>query len=132
MTTLNDLQRLNEVLEPFDPAYLTNKGYEIPQLSSYEKRFLHKVSILEKKLRRNGIKYEWLEDDECFRIRKYRLGSEYPVYMYLCIYMDENKYAFGGETEDVCVDGHASKVVEAALKWLNSTYSVKSVKQIKR
>lgn len=132
MTRLDDLRKLNEVIEPYNPDYLSDKPYEIPQISSYEKRYLHKLSILENKLRRNKIKYEWLERDECFRIRKYKLGSEYPSYMYLSVYMDCNKYAFGGETEDVCVDGHASRVVEAALKWLNAQYSVKSIKQIKR
>lgn len=132
MTRLDDLRKLNEVIEPYNPDYLSDKPYEIPQISAYEKRYLHKLSILENKLRRNKIKFDWLEDDECFRIWKYKLGSEYPSYMYLSVYMDENKYAFGGETEDVCVDGHASRVVEAALKWLNAQYSVKSIKQIKR
>lgn len=132
MTKLNDLQRLNEVLEPFDPAYLSNKGYKIPDISSYEKRFLHKVSIIEKKLRRKGVKYEWLEDWECFRVRKYVLGSEYPTYRYVRVNMDENDYSFGTEEEDLVFDGKASVVVDAVAAWINSGYSIKSIKEVRR
>ena len=132
MTKLNDLQRLNEVLEPFDPAYLSDKGYEIPDISSYEKRFLHKVSIIEKKLRRKGVRYEWLENWECFRVRKYVLESEYPTYRYVRVNMDENDYSFGTEKEDLVFDGKASVVVDAVVAWINSGYSVKSVKEVRR
>ena len=106
--------------EPFDPAYLTDKPYEAPEISSYEKRFLRKVSIIENKLRRAKVRYEWLEDYEMFRVAKYRNGSEYPSYMYIAIYMDDNTYAFGGWTEDAVVDGRASVVVKAAIEWMSN------------
>lgn len=132
MTKLNDLRKLNEVLEPFDPAYLSDKGYEIPDISSYEKRFLHKVSIIEKKLRRNGVKYEWLGDWECFRVRKYVMESEYPTYRYVRVNMDGNDYSFGTEKEDLVFDGKVSVVVDAVVAWINGGYSVKSVKEVHR
>lgn len=132
MTKLNDLRKLNEVLEPFDPAYLSDKGYEIPDISSYEKRFLHKVSIIEKKLRRNGVKYEWLGDWECFRVRKYVMESEYPTYRYVRVNMDGNDYSFGTEKEDLVFDGKVSVVVDAVVAWINGGYSVKSVKEVRR
>lgn len=120
MTRLNSLQKLEDVLEPFDPAYLTDKGYEIPEISDYEKRFFRKVSILENKLRKAKVKYEWLENDEMFRVHKYRNGSEYPTYMYVAIYMDENKYAFGGYETDLVVDGKVSIVVDAVKEWVSN------------
>lgn len=132
MTKLDSLQRLNEVLEPFDPAYLTDKPYEIPQISSYEKRFLHKVSIIEKKLRRNHIRYEWMQCKKCFRVWKNILGSEFPTHRYVYVNMDTNDYSFGTETEDLVFDGHASVVVNAVLKWISGNYSVKSIKEIRR
>lgn len=120
MRKLDSLQKLDEVLEPFDPSYLSDKGYEIPDLSSYEKRFLHKVSIIEKKLRRAKVRFEWLDNDEMFRVWKYRNGSEYPTYMYVAVYMDENKYAFGGYETDLVVDGKASVVVAAVKEWVSN------------
>lgn len=119
MTRLESLQRLNEVIEPFDPAYISDKPYEIPDLSNREKRFLHKVSILEHKLRRNGISYEWIPETECFRIKRYNIGSDYPTYRYVGVNVDENDYWFGTETEDLVFDGRSSVVVEAASKWVN-------------
>lgn len=120
MTKLDSLQRLNEVMEPFDPTYISDKGYQIPELSSYEKRFLHKVSILEKKLRRAKVKYEWLPSWECFRVKKFVLNSEYPTYRYVWVDMEENDYAFGTEDEALVYDGHSSVVVDAVARWINS------------
>lgn len=119
MAKLDNLQDLGDVLEPFDPNYLSNKPYEVPDISSYEKRFLHKVSIIEKKLRRNRIDFEWLANWECFRVRKYIGGSEYPTYRYVRVNMDENDYSFGTEQEDLVFDGKASVVIEAVVKWVN-------------
>lgn len=126
MTKLESLQRLDEVLEPFDPAYISNKGYEIPDISSYEKRFFHKVSILEKKLRRNKVPYEWLSNWECFRVRKFMPDSEYPTYRYVRVNMDENDYSFGTEKEDLVFDGRASVVIDAVVTWVNSKMVAKS------
>lgn len=131
MTKLNDLQKLNEVLEPYDPAYLSDKGYEIPEISSYEKRFLHKVSIIENKLRRKGIRFEWMDNWKCFRVSKYVLGSEYPTYRYVRVNMQENDYSFGTEKEDLVFDGKASVVIDAVAKWLKPNYSIKSIKVIR-
>ena len=115
-----EFDKTKDVVEPFDPAYLSDKGYEIPELSSYEKRFIHKVSILEKKLRRNSIAFHWSERYDCFQVWKYINGSEYPTYRYVGVNMDENDYFFGTEKEDLVFDGKASVVVEAVAKWLNS------------
>lgn len=120
MTKLDNFQELGDVLEPFDPAYLSNKSYEIPQISSYERRFLHKVSIIEKKLQRNRIPFEWLENWECFRVHKFIGGSEYPTYRYVRVNMEENDYSFGTEKEDLVFDGRASVVVDAVVTWVNS------------
>lgn len=120
MAKLDNLQDLGNVLEPFDPNYLSNKPYEVPDISAYEKRFLHKVSIIEKKLRRNCVPFEWLENWECFRIYKYVGDSEYPTYRYVRVNMEENDYSFGTEKEDLVFDGKASVVIEAVVKWVNS------------
>lgn len=120
MKRLDNFQELGDVLEPFDPNYISDKMYAIPELSSYEKRFLHKVSIIEKKLRRNKISFEWMENWECFRVRKYILDSEYPTYRYIRVNMEESDYSFGTEKEDLVYDGRASVVIDAVITWLNS------------
>ena len=148
MTQFNDLEQFgsviekfhsNSVCEPFDPAYLSDKPYEIPDLSDYEKKFYHKMSIVINKLRRNHISFEWLEHDEVFRVKKFRyeeVGSvrnkrtgklvnpqrvynEYPTYMYIAIY-DNKEYAFGGEEEDLIVSTRISEVIEKVIEWLNN------------
>ena len=119
MKKLDSLQRLSEVLEPFDPEYLNDKPYEVPEISSYEKKFFHKVSILEKKLRRAGVSIEWMEYQECFRVHKY-INSDYPTYRYVRVNMEKNDYSFGTEDEDLVFDGRASVVVAAVVKWVNS------------
>lgn len=137
MTQLNDLEQLgsviekfhsNSVCEPFDPAYISNKPYEIPDLSAYEKRFYHKISIVINKLRRNHIPFEWMEDAEVFRVKKFRYTninngkpkrSEYPTYMYIAIY-DNKEYSFGGEKEDLIVSTRISEVIEEVIEWLNN------------
>lgn len=137
MTTMKDLEQLdsvidkftgNSVCDPFDPAYLSDKPYEIPDLSAYEKKFYHKVSIVINKLRRNNIQFEWMEDAEVFRVKKFRYTSinngkpkrsEYPTYMYIAIY-DNKEYAFGGEEEDLIVSTHISEVISEVIEWLNN------------
>lgn len=120
MTKLDNFQELDDVLEPFDPNYISKKSYEIPQISAYERRFLHKVSIIEKKLQRNRIPFEWLENWECFRVHKFIGGSEYPTYRYVRVNMEENDYSFGTEKEDLVFDGRASVVINAVVTWVNS------------
>lgn len=137
MTTMKDLEQLdsvidkftgNSVCDPFDPAYLSDKPYEIPDLSAYEKKFYHKVSIVINKLRINNIQFEWMEDAEVFRVRKFRYTSinngkpkrsEYPTYMYIAIY-DNKEYAFGGEEEDLIVSTHISEVISEVIEWLSN------------
>ena len=137
MTQFNDLEQLgsvidefhnNSVCDPFDPAYLSDKPYEIPDLSAYEKKFYHKMSIVINKLRRNHIPFEWMEDDEVFRVKKFRYTSvnngkpkrsEYPTYMYIAIY-DNKEYAFGGENEDLIVSTRISEVIDKVIEWLNN------------
>lgn len=114
------MKKLGNVLEPFDPDYISNKPYEIPQISSYEKRFLRKVSIIENKLRRNRIPFEWLQNWGCFRVKKYIGDSEYPYYRYVRVNMEENDYSFGTEEEDLVFDGKASVVIDAVVTWVNS------------
>lgn len=120
MTKINSFQDLGDVLEPFDPNYISDKAYEIPQISSYERRFLRKISIIEKKLRRNKVRFEWLERWECFRVSKYIGDSEYPTYRYIRVNMEENDYSFGTENEDLIYDGRASVVIDAVVTWVNS------------
>lgn len=112
------MKKEEQILEPFDPSYGTTST--IPELSSYEKRFLRKVSTVEKKLRKNKILFEWMHYQRCFRLHKYIFDSEYPTYRYVYINMEENDYSFGTEKEDLVFDRRASVVIEAAIRWLNS------------
>ena len=86
------LQELNAV-EPYDPAYLTNEPYQIPDISRYEKKFLRKVSILENKLRKERVRCEWDAQQECFRVHR-TAESGYPIYRYVRVNMEENDYSF--------------------------------------
>lgn len=119
MTKLDNFRDLGNVLEPFDPDYLNDKPYEVPDISSYEKRFLRKVSIIENKLRRNRIDFEWLSNWRCFRVRREE-KSGYPSYRYVRVNMEENDYSFGTEEEDLVFDGRASVVIDAVVTWVNS------------
>lgn len=107
-----------DLVEPYDPAYLTDEKDEY-DISRSEKAFLRKVSILEGKLRKTKIKYEWIERWSCFRVERY-INSDYPTYRYLRINMDENDYSFGTEKEDLVFDTKVSVAVDAAVKWVNS------------
>lgn len=129
-----------ENLEPYDPAYVTDAPYEIPDISGYEKRFNRKISIIENKLRKNHIRYEWLEAHEMFRVWKfryeekpgkvrkkdgtplntYKVYSEYPTYQYIAVYMETNEYAFGGWEEDQCVSTRISDVINSVMEWLDN------------
>lgn len=113
-----ELELDRDILEPFDPEYLSNEPYQIPDISSYEKKFFRKVSILENKLKRAGIRFDWNEYEECFRVWKYRNGSEYPTYRYVRVNMDEGDYSFGTENEDLVFDTKVSVVVTAVAKWI--------------
>lgn len=115
----------DEVEEPFDPAYLTDEPYEIPDISSYEKKFYRKVSIIENKLKKNHIAFEWLEQHEMFRVGKKRQGdngemSDYYTYQYIAVYMETNEYAFGGWEEDRCVSTRISDVIASVNEWLRN------------
>ena len=115
----------DEVEEPFDPAYLTDEPYEIPDISSYEKKFNRKISIIENKLKKNHISFEWLEQHEMFRVGKKRQGdngemSDYYTYQYIAVYMETNEYAFGGWEEDRCVSTRISDVIASVNEWLRN------------
>ena len=125
MTQTNLEEKYEHLVEPYNPEYLSNLPYEIPQLSASERRWLRKVSIVEKKLIKERIRFEWLADWECFRVRRYVNGSEYPQYRYIRINMDENDYSFGTEKEDFVWDGKISVVMVEVKKWVNATFKSK-------
>lgn len=125
MTQTNLEAKYEHLVEPYNPEYLSNAPYEVPQLSASERRWLRKVSIVEKKLIKERIRFEWLADWECFRVRRYVNGSEYPQYRYIRINMDENDYSFGTEKEDMVWDGKISVVMVEVKKWVNATFKSK-------
>lgn len=111
--------------EPYDPEIVSDKGYEIPDISSYEKRFNRKISIIENKLKKNHIRYEWLPQHELFRVGKKRQDengnmSEYYTYQYIGIYMDTNEYNFGGWEEERCASTRISDVIKSVKEWLSN------------
>ena len=125
LLNMSSVKADDEVEEPFDPAYLTDKPYEIPDISSYEKRFNRKISIIENKLKKNHISFEWLEQHEMFRVGKKRQGdngemSDYYTYQYIAVYMETNEYAFGGWEEDRCVSTRISDVIASVNEWLRN------------
>ena len=107
----------NTPLEPYDPAYL-GETEERDIISASEKSFFRKVSILQNKLRRSKIGYEWMPSWECFRIQKF-IDSDYPMYRYVRVNVEENDYSFGTEKEDLVFSTRVSEVVEAAKAWLD-------------
>ena len=122
---MSGVREVEEVEEPFDPEYLSDKGYEIPDISSYEKRFNRKVSIIENKLKKNHIAFEWLDNHELFRVGKKRQDdngkmSDFYTYQYIAVYMETNEYAFGGWEEDRCVSTRISEVIASVNEWLHN------------
>lgn len=119
MRTTKDLKEVGSLLEPFDPSYITG-GTPIEELSSYEKRFCHKVSILYNKMRRLGVSGHWNGSE--FEVERYVLDSEYPMIRYLSVNMETNDYSFGTENEDLVYSTRVSEVVEVAKKWCNAKF----------
>ena len=117
-TTITEEER--DLLEPYNPDYLLKDGYAVPELSSYEKRFCRKVGTLHSKLRKAHIKVVWLADYEVFEVRKPNPKTGYEWVMYVSVNMDDNTYAFGGETEDICESGRVSEVVAAVVEWMSN------------
>mgnify|MGYP001007400510 CR=1 FL=1 len=119
MKTTKDLSKLDSLLEPFDPSYITG-GTPIEDLSASEKRFCHKVSILYNKMRRLDVNGYWNGNE--FEVERYMPGSEYPIIRYLTVNMDTNDYSFGTEKEDLVYSTRVTEVVEAAKKWCNAKF----------
>lgn len=107
-----------EMEEPFDVEYLSNEPYEVEDLSGEEKRFYKKLHILERRLKKAGIRgaCEWMPQHEMFRVRK--MVGEYPTYMYLAIY-DCKEYGFGTWDDDAIVSTDVKEVVAEVVEWLN-------------
>ena len=122
MTSIENLisDEERDILEPYNPDYLLKEAYAIPELSSYEKRFCRKVGTLHAKLRRAKIYAHWDPHYEVFEVRKTNPKSGYDWVMYVSVDMDTNSYAFGGETEDICVSGRVSEVVAAVVEWMSN------------
>lgn len=111
-------EKCGELLDPYDPDYLSTSPTKDDPISPYEKRFLHKVSILQNKLRREGVSADWDEYRQCFRVARYI--SSYPTYRYVRVNLDENDYSFGDEKDDFFWDGKVSAVVAEVKKWVNA------------
>ena len=81
---MHDFEELRDVMEPYDPSYVSDKPYEIPQLSASEKAYMRKLSILHNKLRSARLRITSTEYEE-YRISKRRVfkdkPSEYLTYM---------------------------------------------------
>lgn len=114
-----EVEKDEDIVEPYDPAYITNTPYQIPDISASEKRWLHKVGIVENKLKREHIHFEWLADWECFRVQRFRPGADCPQVRYIRINMEENEYAFGDENYDLVYDSRISPVIAAVKEWVN-------------
>lgn len=110
-----------DMLEPFDVAYLNNEPSKVPDISSYEKRLYRKISILEKKLRRAHVSFEFDVNQMEFVVSRIA-PSGYPINRRVYIDMAENEYVFGDENFDYIYDGKVSVVVEAVKKWCNSQF----------
>lgn len=108
-----------DIVAPYDPDYITNVPYQVPDIPRWEKKWLHKVGIVENKLKREHIHFEWLTDWECFKVQRFRPGSDYPQVRYIRINLEENDYSFGTETTDYVYDSRISVVMAAVKEWVN-------------
>lgn len=118
---LSEHPEFDKVLEPIDPGYINGYKFKVPSLGN--EAWIRKVSILQNKLRRHHIRYEWEADSEMFRVWKYRtrngVEDEYPTVMWVGVY-DTGEYCFGGEEEDMIVSRRVSDVVNVVEEWLNN------------
>jgi hypothetical protein len=79
-----------------------------------ELAWVRKVGKVENILRRNKIRFSFIEDT--FRIERYRKNSDYPQYGYIRVYQGE--YAFGTEEFDYNWSSRITDVVNAVKQWL--------------
>ena len=117
---MHNFEELRDVMEPYDPSYVSDKPYEIPQLSASEKAYMRKLSILHNKLRSARLRITSTEYEE-YRISKRRVfkgkPSEYLTYMYL--WVENGEYCFGTEDKVVFTSRRVSATVNKAIEWLN-------------
>ena len=117
---MHNFEELRDVMEPYDPSYVSDKPYEIPQLSASEKEYMRKLSILHNKLRSARLRITSTEYEE-YRISKRRVfkdkPSEYLTYMYL--WVEDGEYCFGTEDKVVFTSRRVSATVNKAIEWLN-------------
>lgn len=110
-----------EIVEPYDPAYTDEEEDKNPcVISAKERRFLRKISILENKLKRNKIGYEWDSYRQRFEVARYAEESEYPTYAYLWVDMSDNTYNFGTSYKDSWYDEKVGEIIDITIKWLGN------------
>lgn len=106
---------VTNLVEPFDPAYLTDPEDPNPcVLSRSEIMVARKTAILQNKLHKNRITYAW--ESECFRIRKER--STFTDYRYLWVDEETGAYCYGTLEKVIEYDSAVGVVIERALNFL--------------
>ena len=117
---IRSFEELRDVCEPYDPSYINDKPYEIPQISESEMAYFRKLSILANRLRKEGIRYNSNEYNEYQISKRQKFDgreSSYLTYMYL--WVEDGEYLFGTEDKVVFGSTRLSDTVKKAIEWLN-------------
>lgn len=106
-----------ETVEPYDPAYLGDEEEEADILSSFEKRYYKRIKLLENKLRKAKIRFDWNSRFDCFIVKKFKNGSDYPVIKNIWVDTDDWTYCFGSDDAEV-YDSNLSLILDKVMSWL--------------
>lgn len=150
-----DFAELETVFEQFVDRNETNieyvqkdYSYKVPDIDSYEKWCIRKVSIISNKLKRHRISSDYDPSSMTFRVQKYRykmsepteiryrrtksggkgkvtgdnshrVYDEYPTVQHIAFYED-GTYGFGGDEEDLFTSSRISEVISYVEEWLGN------------
>ena len=113
--------QLGDMLEPFDPKYLSNENEEEEIIEDSEKTFFRKLNLITGKLKRLKICPEFYARWSCYKIYK-TIGGR-TLERFVWVDSDDWTYNFGTAEEALVSDTNVGVVVEEIAKWVGKRKS---------
>ena len=101
-----------ELLEPFDPAYLEDSVDDGTHITRGEKSYCKKIGRVQRALDNAGVRYHWT--GTCFELVKMNKDLRYVR----CVWVDEDGDFCYGDYDRCLYYGKVSEVVGRAKKFM--------------